>query len=129
MVAPAAERPMRVLPPVFFPVRPTPLAAKGVSPWARRYAGIIALIGTRSNGRRPVKSRAEVSLPFTGEEVQHPGGQGFEEFGRNRELALIEAEFTLALPGRLADGPHLGDRPVAAAQDEGFPCLDTLEVA
>ena len=99
MVAPA------VLPPVFFPVRPTPLAAKGVPPWARRYAGIIALIGTRSNGRRPVKSRAEVSLPFTGEEAQDLAGQGVEEFGRNGELALIEAELTLALPGRLNEWP------------------------
>jgi hypothetical protein len=74
--------------------------------------------------------REAVSILGLAAEVSHEiRGQRIEEFGGYLELAFIDTELTSLARGFGRDGPHFRDGPIVAAEDDGLPCLDTVEVA
>jgi hypothetical protein len=74
--------------------------------------------------------REAVSISGLAAEVSHEIlGQRLEELGGYLELAFVDTEPASPARGPGRDGPHFGDGPIMAAEDDGFACLDTVEVA
>jgi hypothetical protein len=74
--------------------------------------------------------REAVSILGLAAEVSHDRlGQRLEELGGDLELAFVDTEPTSMVRGFGPDWPHFGYGTVVAAEDDGFPCLDTVEVA
>jgi len=74
--------------------------------------------------------REAVSILGLATEVSHEIlRQRLKELGGNLELAFIDTEPAFPVRGFSRDGPHFGYGTVVAAEDDGFACLDTVEVA
>src|SRR5271157_4679357 len=55
--------------------------------------------------------------------------QRLKKLGGYLELAFVDTEPAFLARGLSSDRPHFGDGPIVAAEDDGFPCLDPVEVA
>ena len=74
--------------------------------------------------------REAVSILGLAAEVSHEiVGQRIEKLGGYLELAFVDTEPAFLVRGLGCDGPNFRYRTIVAAENDRFPCLDTVQVA